>query len=65
VDGESVRGICGEKKRKKKRDGWVPCVGGWYGVLNMEVDWCGEIGTGLENCDDWTGIFLLEVGFGG
>jgi hypothetical protein len=31
----------------------------------MEVDRCGEIGTELENCDDWAGIFLLEVGFGG
>jgi hypothetical protein len=31
----------------------------------MEVDRCGKIGTGLENCDDWAEIFLLEVGFGG
>jgi hypothetical protein len=31
----------------------------------MEVDGCGEIGTGLENCDDQAGIFVLEVGFGG
>jgi hypothetical protein len=31
----------------------------------MEVDGCREIGTGLENYDDWAGIFLLEVGFGG
>jgi hypothetical protein len=63
-----VKGISGEKKKergKKKRDGWVPCVGGWYGVPGMEVDGCREIGTGLKNCDDWAGIFLLEVGFGG
>jgi hypothetical protein len=39
--------------------------GGWYEVLDMEVDECGEIGTVLENWDDQAGIFLLEVGFGG
>jgi hypothetical protein len=62
-----VRGISGEKKRKgKEKERWrVPCVGGWYGVLGMEVDGCGEIGTVLENCDNWAGIFLLEVRFGG
>jgi hypothetical protein len=37
-----------KERGKKKRDEWVPCVGGWYGVLDMEVDECGEIGTGLK-----------------
>jgi hypothetical protein len=32
-----------EKKRKRDMGG----SGGWYGVLDIEVDGCGEIGTVL------------------
>jgi hypothetical protein len=42
-----------------------PIDGCWYRVCDLEVNGCGKTGTELENCDDQTGIFLLEVGFGG
>jgi hypothetical protein len=40
-----------------------PASVGWYGVGDMGDDGCGEIGTVLQNFDDWAEYSLLEDAF--
>jgi hypothetical protein len=48
----------GEKESERKE---VPCVGCWYG--DIEVDGCRKTSIGLEIFDDGARIFILKVEF--
>jgi hypothetical protein len=62
--GERDRGRSETRVKEREANIWVLRVVGWYGVWNIEVDWCRKIGTELQNIDDEAGIFRLEVEFG-